>query len=651
MRGRALSSRCLVAGAAAVAVNIVRRCSTTSSASTSQQPEQSSSSSSGRSGSSSSSSDVAAGWSAALPHVPYGFPNSHPSLFAAERSGGMQRHWLQDLPGRIGSRVDGAIRVEHHLPSKADLWRSPPYEALREIALHTPYHDALKLVMEHDYRFLFSDLLCHAEAPMPHVLYEDFMKCLTFASLQRPPEEQFALPDAVLRDLLCLAAYHCTLDRFYYTSASQLFRKAEQEQRLSPAAHSAWVYVCTAAGKADEALAHAAYMDAHGLPFDADVFARMLHPSLTPAQQHLRHAQQTSRGVVLQRRLCQDMSLHHSTTAVAVHAMFVYCILTLQHTYKWEVLRSAAEMLLQLQRRHSTSVLASRPHAAGAAAAAAAAATPSEVIASRTMQLALSLFVGEKGIRWGPRTTKEMVSVMLTCEEVGSTVADVVFVLLRIRRNERTAALAALPKTSFTAKEQETLMEAVRRRSHRDETYSVAAPLLRELLAADSSADRCPDEAVGSESGVVRAVAALQRLASGAASISSTDALDGGVECGGHASTSLATLHTDGAMLPLATSSPAEVARDLLAAVVSLDSESTAATGTARRAGAASAAVQRARDTEEKERGALHTSLQAMGASASLSQWSMTQLRREADEARWRRQAPVAWISPRFVPE
>ncbi|GET88157.1 hypothetical protein, conserved [Leishmania tarentolae] len=681
-------------------VTCVRRVSSTSSSEASRLPGAASvsghnnaNSSGSRADGVSATSDVAAKWSAALPDIPYGFPESGPTVFAAERSGGLQKRWLQELPRQVVSSSNsarsniGAIRVERYLPNKDDFWRSPPYEALREIVLRIPYHDALKLIMEHDYRFLFSDVMCNTGAPMPHVIYEDFMKCLTFSSRQLPPEEQFALPVSVLRDVLCWAAYYCTLDRFYFTSAHLLFRKVEQEQHMSPAVHSAWVYICTAAGKLEEALAYAAYMEAHSIPFDADVFARFMHPSLTPVQQHLQQAPQTSKGVMMQRRLCQDMSQHHGTMSVAVHAMFVYHILTLQHTRKWEVLRGAAERFNQTQRHAClrSGFMAAAPITSTAVSVAE---SPQEVVCSRTMQLAMSLFCREKGVRWGPRTTKEMVAFMLANEEAGATMADVLFVLLRIRRNERAGMLAALPRTAFSAEEQEVVMRATYHRAQRDPAYAVAGPLLRELLAADGISEATAGNS-GSDSNeaVDRVMGHLQKLASsvpdyGAYGVTSTSSIapapTAGTphrgEEGGGASAEVYGAAVDDEQCSLTSlseamaeqqresdmpSSPAETARDLLAAVMALDLESVAVAPAARKASgeaqttlkesSRAASLETPVAPEEDRLRNLYVSLEAMGTPSSLSAWSLQQLQREEEEARLHRHAANAWISPTYV--
>jgi hypothetical protein len=599
---------------------------------------------------------------AALPDIPYGFPSSsagatgvtHP--FAAEQSGGLQKMWLQRLPHQVATRQ---VQSERYLPNKEDFWRSPPYEALREIVLRSAYHDALKIIMEHDYTFLLVDVMCNDEAPMPHVIYEDFMKVLTFSSKQRPPEEQFALPDNILRDLLCWAAYYCTLDSFYFTSASLFFHKVEQEQHLSPALHSAWVYICTAAGRIDEAVAYSVYMDRHKIPFDPVVFSFMLHPSLTPTQLHLHHAPQTAKGVVLQRRLCQDMHQHHGTAAVATHAMFVYHMLTLRHTRKWEVLRSAAEIAL-LQRR---------PQPSATTAVVSAAAVPDEMISSRTMQLALSAFTREKGVRWGPRTTKAMVSFMVADDSAGVTVADVVYVLMRIRRNERTSVLAQLPHTVFSEQEQAALMAVVRQRCRSDPTWSVATPLLHELVASDSTS---VEEVVtksspqrGKDQGVLHALRDLQELSSLSLGGKGSEAASSAQpSTRSHLGGSDAVVPSSASWLTEDAGEPAptelaEVARELLEAVMKLDRESVQREGESKKASttAAAHADTSSADTpaaalakEAEQLAALQASMEAIGTSASLASWSMQQAEHEAEEARLRSQVSTAWIAPTYRP-
>ncbi|KPA75293.1 putative mitochondrial hypothetical protein [Leptomonas pyrrhocoris] len=601
------------------------------------------------------------------------------------------------------------MRGGHYLPNKDDFWRSPPYEALREIVLRTAYHDALKIIMEHDYTFLFSDVMCNEQAPMPHVVYEDFMKVLTFCSRQRPPEEQFALPDNILRDLLCWAAYYCTLDPFYFTSASMFFRKVEQEQHLSPALHSAWVYICTAAGKIDEALAYAVYMDQHRIDFDPAVFALMLHPSLTPGQLHLRHVPQTAKGIVLQRRLCQDMQQHHSTTPVAVHAMFVYHVLTLRHTRKWEVLRAAAEWSRAGRQQHDSLERARRGRSPAtrrtADAAVAGPVVSAEVMSPRTVQLAMALCGREKAVRWGPRTTKAMVFFMLSVTSAGATTADVVFVLLRIRRNERTALLAGLPRAVFNEAEQEELMAVVRRRSRVDPACAVAAPLLRELFAAGSTTSSSNSEAAvegtaslqqqhGSDDGIMRALQDLQKLSMSAANrndddsshtqymstarrISSEPVSSAGATYDEMRRREEATLLEDDAAVypltsPLASGvhelslpQPADVARELLEAVMALDRASTqqdaatnlkaasfttAGADTSANSNVAAASSSSSSSPPGEQLAALHASLEAMGTSASLSTWSAQQVEEEAEEARLRAQVSTAWIAPTYRP-
>ncbi|RNF18450.1 uncharacterized protein Tco025E_04470 [Trypanosoma conorhini] len=201
-----------------------------------------------------------------LPDPPCTLPTS--PRFDAERSGKFNKAWLQhELPA-----CKPLVRNSVYLPSKESLWNSPIHEGLEKIAERLPYHDVLRYIMEHNYFFLFKTLLKASDAPLPHVVYEDFMKCRTFASLQNPPEEQFALSPTLLRTLLCMAAYQCILDRHYFTTCQLLFRRLEQQQAMTSEVLSAWVYCCTASGRVEEALAYAKHMADHDVPFDEIVF-------------------------------------------------------------------------------------------------------------------------------------------------------------------------------------------------------------------------------------------------------------------------------------------------------------------------------------------------------------------------------------------
>nr|CCC48220.1 conserved hypothetical protein, fragment [Trypanosoma vivax Y486] len=223
----------------------------------------------------------------ALPDPPYGLPNS--PRFEAERRGAFSKAWLERLP-----EIKPLARNAVYLPGKEELWRLPAHKGLEKVVEHLPYHDVLRYITEHSLFFLFETLLRARDAPLPHVMYEDFMKCCTFASLQKPPEEQFALPSALLRALLCIAAYQCTLDHNYFTTCQLLFARMEQQQQTTPEVISAWVYCCAASAKVEDAFAYAKYMAERDIPFDMMVFSLMQNPSVNPVMKEARAVSQAA---------------------------------------------------------------------------------------------------------------------------------------------------------------------------------------------------------------------------------------------------------------------------------------------------------------------------------------------------------------------
>ncbi|CCW64452.1 unnamed protein product [Phytomonas sp. EM1] len=390
-----------------------------------------------------------------LPDPPYGIPRS--SEFEAERLGAFSKEWLQKaLP-----EIERVVSNQGLLPQKDILWETAPHAALEALTRWRSYHDVLKIIMEHSFFFLFDSLPFSNDAPMPHVIYEDMMKALTFSSLQRPPMEHFALSSKTLRTLLCMAAHHCTLDKHYFTSASLLFRKMEQQQPIKAEVLSAWVYVCTAAGELEQALANSAQMAERELDFHPEVFAMMQNPSLSPATLHERAAgQHIAKGMLMRQRLCRRMSTNYNAATVALHAMFVYYALTLQHKTKWELLSRAVGDF-------GSSVL-SRPNRL------------LFLPAPRTVRLALHIFAQEKGVLCGPRTAKALVYCL--CNEwTASSAAEVAFVLLRVRQNEVSAAFGGLPTTAFSEKEADVIRTVVRRRAQTDGTFRLAATLIGHL--------------------------------------------------------------------------------------------------------------------------------------------------------------------------
>ena len=117
---------------------------------------------------------------------PYKSPTA--VAFTAENSGKFNREWLANLP-----QFHRVLRNLAYVPPAEQFWSSPTHEALKTIARNSSYFEIMRLAMEQSYFFLFSDMLLAADAPLPHVIYEDFVKALTYSSLQNPPLEHFAL--------------------------------------------------------------------------------------------------------------------------------------------------------------------------------------------------------------------------------------------------------------------------------------------------------------------------------------------------------------------------------------------------------------------------------------------------------------------------
>ncbi|KAG8346439.1 hypothetical protein ERJ75_000137900 [Trypanosoma vivax] len=379
----------------------------------------------------------------ALPDPPYGLPNS--PRFEAERRGAFSKAWLERLP-----EIKPLARNAVYLPGKEELWRLPAHKGLEKVVEHLPYHDVLRYITEHSLFFLFETLLRARDAPLPHVMYEDFMKCCTFASLQKPPEEQFALPSALLRALLCIAAYQCTLDHNYFTTCQLLFARMEQQQQTTPEVISAWVYCCAASAKVEDAFAYAKYMAERDIPFDMMVFSLMQNPSVNPVMKEARAVSQAAKGLLLQCRLVNRLQTAYAADSVVAHGMFVYYALTLNHVKKWEVIRISAALGIPL--------------------------------AERTLSLSVQVFAREKGLRCGPRTVKALVGFLAR----DGTASHLLYVLLRARKNELLPEFHGLPQIAFTSEEEEVILQHVTARGEHDKSFAMAYTLIRTLVQGDS---------------------------------------------------------------------------------------------------------------------------------------------------------------------
>jgi hypothetical protein len=374
-----------------------------------------------------------------LPSVPYHIP--HSAAFEAERSGGASSKFIEQLP-----KLKAAIRNSVYLSNKDALWNAPSHEAVEEIVTHMAYHDVARYVMEHNWFHLFNFMLMASDAPLPHVVYEDFMKCKTFSSLQAPPEEQFALEPTVLRSLLCYASHAILTDEHYFGSAESLFRTIEQQQRVGAEVLSAWTLCLVAGGKIRRALDAVMQMEANGMKFDPVIFALMMHPHVHPSNVGKNALQQGGKGFILQQRLQNRMSTVYGTATVAVHAMFTHYVLTMQHAQKWDVLRHAVELGVE--------------------------------ISDRTLTLALEVFAKERGARCGPKTMRALVRALAS----HGSATDLVFALYSCRRNELLPEFCDLPPVEFEEEEVVFVMSRLQSRSQEDKAFALVAPLVSVLM-------------------------------------------------------------------------------------------------------------------------------------------------------------------------
>lgn len=166
--------------------------------------------------------------------------------------GEFQSNWFDsNHPYRIRDEVYPQFRSRAYVPNFSDYMSCTPYEAILEVASTRPYHDVLALIMEHSFFFLIQELgvvlVGASDAPLPHVIYEDVMKVLTFASLQQPPDEQFQLSSSFRFLLLAKAASICMKDSAYLYQARRLFRRMEQQQSLRAEDYSMMVWIYAAA--------------------------------------------------------------------------------------------------------------------------------------------------------------------------------------------------------------------------------------------------------------------------------------------------------------------------------------------------------------------------------------------------------------------
>jgi hypothetical protein len=372
-------------------------------------------------------------------HPPrYGLPPGTP-----EASGGADPAAIISLP-----QFSEIIREAGYFPNRDDLWRANSSVALDRIAKHSSYFELSRYAMDHGFFHLLHDMLVAKDAPLPHVMYEDFMKVKTFASLQETPEQQFALEPSLLRGMLCVAAHHLLLDKGYFPTCEALFRRIDKEQTVGPEVLSAWIFCCAAAGKIDLALSFASFLDASRAAMDPLVCSLMMHPSLNPttAVGPQRSLFFNAKSVLMQQRMSRQLSSDSGAAGAAVHAMFVMFSLTLSHVRKWELLRLACE-------RH----------------------TP---LAERTVTLALHAFREEQGMLCGPKTCKALLHAILESRrgEEDYQLARVLLLLLRMRKNELLPRMQQFAPAHFSDDECEFVLARLSRHRRSEMHHSMVAP-------------------------------------------------------------------------------------------------------------------------------------------------------------------------------
>ena len=383
-----------------------------------------------------------------LPRIPYVLPEDKVA-FAPEHAGSFSRDWLAKLPA-----YQKLIRNSVYADSRQALWSASHGDSHDSITNQMNYDALAHHIMEHSFFFLLPKLLVAEDAPLPHVVYEDMLKCKTFSSLQLPPEEQFALEPQLLRAVLCLAAQSLLTDPHYFGTCEHLFRTMEQQQSIDTRALSAFIFCCTAAGQVREAAKYAKLLAHQDEAMDPLVFSLMMHPSSSP-KEHDVGAQgggvltDSAKGFLLQRRLQNRLSSVYKADSVAFHSMFVFYSLTLNHYKKWETIRVAIEEGVEL--------------------------------CGRTVRFAVEVYKQEKGQRCGPKTHR----CLLHAVAKNGSVGDLLYVLLRSRMNELLPQTEDVLLLEHSSEFTEMVVEAVRVRANGGEEgklFAVALPVVEALL-------------------------------------------------------------------------------------------------------------------------------------------------------------------------
>jgi hypothetical protein len=172
----------------------------------------------------------------------------------------------------------------------------------------------------------------------------------------------------------------------------------------------------------------------------------MMHPHVHPTNVGKNALQQGGKGFILQQRLQNRMNTAYGTATVAVHAMFTHYVLTMQHARKWDILRHAVELGVE--------------------------------ISDRTLALALEVFAKERGARCGPKTMRALVRALAS----HGSAKDLVFALYSCRRNELLPEFCDLPPVEFEEEEVVFVMSRLQSRSQEDKAFALVAPLVSVLM-------------------------------------------------------------------------------------------------------------------------------------------------------------------------
>ena len=313
-----------------------------------------------------------------------------------ENAGRVRKDWIANLP-----QFYQILRNLAYVPPAEEFWRKPKHEAWMDIVRMSSYYDIIRYMSEHGFFFLISDLLVASDAPLPHLIYQDIMRALTFASKQEESHKQFYLDPSVVRSLLCQAAHHVLLDVDYFPRVEEWFKEMEQQQQVGSEMISGLIMCCICAGETEKVIAYAHLLSHRKLGFDPTVYSLMMHPHMDPSDFLAQGAGTAAKGMILQQRLAGEMAASGlSTAAIVVHAAFVFYGLTLNHLKRWELVREAVSSGVRL--------------------------------GDRTVEMIHSVFVQEKGIRCGPMTCAELAVLHAERGDCNSLLR----VVIQMRQNE-----------------------------------------------------------------------------------------------------------------------------------------------------------------------------------------------------------------------